>query len=314
MAQVGILRVKKLVDALLSFVKADYESKTAMQISLVHTTANATGVKKKDTITINGTSGQASIVAADGVNRMVEFVTDLNTTISTYVTRYSTQYLALGIVLVGSTNKLILEAVTAGISFVSPTVSNLEKESLLYRYFDNDDIVEGVDYRTLAIEIFTRGTDDHRKIDTRLMFDSDRAMLPTIHVREPAKSKGKQDGIGNMGEDFYDNSDGGFADERRRSFDSQYELMITSMNRHEVIIVEEVLLALFIGAQDSLMLQEPFYNISLSVKELIANNELIPNPLFIKSIGLNLSFDKKYPDISNNKILHKILFDQKILS
>lgn len=221
MAQVGIVRVKKIIDALLEFVKADYELK------------------------------------------VTEEITD---------------------------------------------------ESFLMRCFDDDDTVEDISYRDLAKEIFTRGVDDHRKVETRLMFDVDRAALPTIHVREPAKSKGKQDGIGNMDQDFWENADGGSNDIRRRSFDSQYELMITSMNRHEVIIMEEVILGLFIGAQDSLALQEPFYLINFTVKELIANNELVPNPLFIKAIGLNVSYDKKYPDISNNVVLHKIMFDQKILS
>jgi hypothetical protein len=229
MARVGIIRIKKLVDALLEFVQTDYENKVALQI-----------------------------LETEEVDHIAE--------------------------------------------------------SFLARCFDEDDVTEGIDYLHQAVGIFTRTDADTRKLETRLMFDPDRATLPTIHVREPGKSKGKQDGIGNIDEELYANLDGGFSETRRRSFESQYELMITSANRHEVLIIEEVLLALLIGAQDSFTIQEPFCTMSFSVKELIANNELVPTPLFIKSIGLNLSYDKKYPDISNNVLLNKILFDQNILS
>lgn len=225
MAKIGIIRVKKLVDALLDYVKTDYEEKVALQ------------TEDEDHIS----------------------------------------------------------------------------ESFLMRCFDDDDVTEDVSYKRLAAEIFTRSKLDSRKVETRLLFDRDRATLPTIHVREPSKSKGKQDGIGYISEDVFVNLDGSYNQINRRSFDSQYELMITSMNRHEVLIMEEVLLGLLIGAQDSFTSQEPFYQMSFNVKELIANNELIPNPLYIKSIGLNVSYDKKFPDISNSETLNRILFEQNIL-
>ena len=231
MSQIGIIKIKKLVDGLLTFVREDYLAKVALQ---------------------------ATVVAPD-----------------------TSDYIA---------------------------------ESFLMRCFDDEDEIDGIPYKDLAVEIFTRTDLEQRKIETRLMFDLDRAPLPTNHVREPAKGKGKTDAIGYMGEDIYEDIDGGFETERRRSFTSQYELMATSMNRHEVIIIEEVMTALLIGAQDTLALANPFYTFDFSVKELIANNELIPNPLFIKSIGLHVSYNKTYPDLSNNQMLGKILFTQNILT
>lgn len=188
-------------------------------------------------------------------------------------------------------------------------------ESFLVRCFDpEEDVVDTIDYTTLAIEIFTRDQFDIRKIDTRLMFDIERASLPTIHVREPAKNKGKQDGIGYIDEEIYENTDSTFSYMRRRSLISNYEFLITSMNRHEVLIMEEVLMALLIGAQDTLALYAPFYTFDFTVKEMMVNNDLVPNPLFIKSIMINASYDKTYPDIQSDPLLSKILFEQKILS
>ncbi len=172
-------------------------------------------------------------------------------------------------------------------------LSGVPEESFLKRCFDENDVADGIDYGDLAIEIFTRSDTENRKVETRLLFDRDRASLPTIHIREPSKNKGKTDSIGYIGSDIFENSDGGFNEERRRSFGSQFELLITSLNRHEVIVIEEVLMALLIGSQDTLSLVNPFYQFDFNVKELIANNELVPDPLFIKSIGLNVSYEKK---------------------
>lgn len=314
MSQIGIIKIKKLVDGLLTFVREDYLSKITLQGTLTHTTANAVGVKKKDTISLVGVSGGAIITDTTGADILLNFSVSLTQTCLNFVTAMSALFLTQGIVLSASGANIIFESSVAGVDFVSPTVRDLSEESFLLRCFDDEDEMDGILYKDLAIEIFTRTDLEQRKIDTRLMFDLDRAPLPTIHVREPAKSKGKTDAIGYTSEELYENLDGSFQEQRRRSFASQYELMATSMNRHEVIIIEEVMTALLVGAQDTLALANPFYTFDFSVKELIANNELIPNPLFIKSIGLQVNYNKTYPDLSSNQMLGKILFTQNILT
>lgn len=189
---------------------------------------------------------------------------------------------------------------------------NLE-ESFLYRCIDAEDIADGISYRELASELFTRDTDDFRRAIVELMFSEDKVSLPQIAVREPAKMKGQQDGIGGIGEEAWINLDGTFAEERRKSFISQYELMITSPNRHEVIIMEEVLLALFISSQDTLALIHPFYNFNFTVKELMVNGESYGHQLYIKSITINTSYDKIYPNLINSTVLNSILFTKNLL-
>lgn len=315
MAKIGIIRIKKLVDALLDFVKTDYVSKTiSLVITVIDTTPNSVGVKQKETLIITGSLGRSLVTQAGELSKLISFNGTANQTAIDFVNVNAPSYLEKGIVLTYSTNNIIMEALVAGVPFARPVITSLISESFLLRCFDDDDYSEEISYKDLAVEIFTRTDQESRKIETRLMFDIDRASLPTVHVREPAKSKGVQDGIGYIDEEIFVNSDDSFNETRRRSFSSQYELMITSANRHEVIIMEEILLALLIGAQDSLAVQDPFYTISFSVKELIANNELVQTPLFIKSIALNVGYDKSYPDISNNELLTKILFEQNLLT
>jgi hypothetical protein len=189
-----------------------------------------------------------------------------------------------------------------------------ESESFLLRCFDDDDYDVDIVYSDLAVDLFTREANtSKRKLETRLLFDRDRATLPTIHIREPGKTKGKMDGIGSLDEEYYTNEDESTQDLMRKSFSSQYELMITSSNRHEVLIIEEVMLALLIGAQDTLALNSPFYLFEFSVKEMMINNDLMPDPLFIKSIGINTSYDKTYPTLGENTFLTSILFEHNIL-
>lgn len=194
------------------------------------------------------------------------------------------------------------------------TEHNTVEESFLYRCIASDDAIEGISYRTLAEEMFTRDSMNSRKVTVELMFSRDKAMLPQIAIREPAKGKGQTDAIGGIGDEYFVNEDGSFQEEKRKSYTSQYELLVTSPNRHEVIIMEEVLLGLLIGAQDTLALANPFYNFNFSVKELMVNNEMYAETLFVKSIGINVSYDKSYPNLIDNSILTKILFEHQILT
>jgi hypothetical protein len=207
---------------------------------------------------------------------------------------------------------------------VLPSTLNYLKDSFIYRCFDEEDVDEGINYRDSAVELFLRTQFDSRRLETRVMFDRDRATLPTIHVREPAKLKGNSDAIGYTSEQLFFNDlvhdleseeepIQTFNYKVRRSFNSQFELMITSVNRHEVLIIEEVIMALLMGAQDTISLVLPFQTVQLSVKEIIYNSEITPN-MFIKSIMLNVNYEKIYPELADNELLNKILFEHELLT
>ena len=87
-------------------------------------------------------------------------------------------------------------------------------KSFLYRVL-SDNTSDGWDFYQNGIEIFIRGEDDKRKLETRLMFDRSRAGLPTIHVREPAKNKGSYDGIGFFDDEIVINESTGLDDQNQ---------------------------------------------------------------------------------------------------
>lgn len=314
MSQLGILRLYKITQSLLDFIKTDYELKTNLVGVVTHTVVNDVGVKKKDTLTLTGIQGSITVTDTNGTKYLLEFDTDLNQSVLNFKNDYEATWLSQGVVLTNNLNTLVFESSIAGVDFTSPITSNLVEESFLYRCIDSDDVIEEISYRELAEELFTRDSMNSRKASVELMFSADKAMLPQIAIREPAKNKGQTDGIGGIGDEIYLNEDDSFNEERRKSFTSQFELLITSPNRHEVIIMEEVLLGLFIGAQDTLALANPFYSFNFTIKELMVNNQTYAEQLFVKSIGINTSYDRSYPNLSDNSVLTKILFEHQILS
>ena len=200
------------------------------------------------------------------------------------------------------------------IEFVKTDYDNAtdKTKSFLYAVL-GDNVENGWDFYANGIEIFGRGVDDKRKLETRLMFDRSRAMLPTIHVREPAKNKGTSDGIGFMDDNYVANEDLTISDTRRKSFTSNFELMITSGNSMEVILIQEVLEAAMLASMDTLTI-DFFDLIDFNSRELMMNDDIERNMLFIKTIGLNIQYSKSsIPTLYSEQNITTINFNNPTL-
>lgn len=81
-------------------------------------------VKQKETISLTGTVGTATIVCG-ALSHVATFATNLTTTAANFVTANAAAYLTAGLVLTSSTNTLIIEASVAGVPFTAPTITNL---------------------------------------------------------------------------------------------------------------------------------------------------------------------------------------------
>lgn len=93
--------------------------------TVANTQANRAAVKQKDTITLTGTSGAATISGAGGLSFTFEFDTLLATTATAFFNAHAAAYLAQGIVLTHLGDDLIFEANVAGVPFVSPVITNV---------------------------------------------------------------------------------------------------------------------------------------------------------------------------------------------
>lgn len=196
-------------------------------------------------------------------------------------------------------------------------------KSFLYRVL-SDNTSDGWDFYQNGIEIFVRGEDDKRKLETRLMFDRSRAGLPTIHVREPAKNKGSYDGIGFFDDQIVINESTGLDDQNqplpstisstaRKTFSSQFDIMITSGNSLECVLIQEVLESAMLASLDTLTI--PFFElVDFTSKELMMSDETERNQLFIKSITLNIQYQKDgIPKLYTEDNIKKIQFNNPTL-
>lgn len=92
----------------------------------------------------------------------------------------------------------------------------------------------------------------------------------------------------------------------RDSRNYEFEVMCVSDNFLESILMSEILYALLLGSYN--ILAQSFQSIEFSMKEVMLNAEVIPLPIFMRSIGINLSSDEYVPTIEEMPLLSKVLF------
>lgn len=189
------------------------------------------------------------------------------------------------------------------------TTSTDPKQTFLYKLlYGNKD--GKVDFYQQALSIYARTPGNPRRISVSLEYPKDKSNLPVYVIREPGKTKGPANTVGKI-EGIYSGEYGGiqYADSR----ESNYEIMCFSDNMIESIIMSEILYALLVSSHD--ILAQQFDTIDFSMKELMVNNELIPVPIFIKSVGVNVSCRELIPGLGiNEELLGKILFQDAGIS
>lgn len=175
-----------------------------------------------------------------------------------------------------------------------------EDESFLYKILYG--IKDGsFDFYEQAKSLYIRDDNRPNKLIVSLEYPKDKTSLPAYIIREPSRNLGDSNSIGKV----YELGLGGFnlRDSRRASF----EIMCFSNNMIESIIMSEVLYALLLASYNEL--STIFTNIDFGMKELMMNQELIPTPIFIRSIEFNVSLENKVPQLVNSELLGKVLFE-----
>lgn len=176
---------------------------------------------------------------------------------------------------------------------------NNEKDSFLYKVLG--DTQDGsYNFYEQAKNLFLRKETNPNNIKVLLEYPKDRAGLPSYVIREPGKTGGIANSIGKI-ESFM----GGvpmYRDTRQYGL----EIMCFSVNMNESILMSEILYALLLGSWDTLASQ--FLKIEFTMKELMMQNNLMPTPIFIRSIGLDLSSEEIVPGLVDTSLLGKIIF------
>jgi len=188
----------------------------------------------------------------------------------------------------------------------------VKADSILYQLFYGNKIGK-YDYYVQSVKLFVdRGINDPRKIHTRVMFDPDRVHLPTIHIVLPSKlpSDGDAIGIDSGYQDNFITSDNRVIEVLTRTFRAQYNLVITSDNPTEVMLIYYLIEALLVSIFDSFELNG-LMNPQLSAQDLQLNSELIPKGIFVRSIGLSVSNEVNVPKFITVDTIKNLIFNNE---
>ena len=159
--------------------------------------------------------------------------------------------------------------------------------------------------------VFLKEKDDPRLLQVRPSFNKEQSGIPSIFVNLPSEEGGFADGLGiDQGEldPIYDDDNLEYIKNYGRGFSSNYNIVISSDNRNEVILIYHTIRALLIPLFDHVMfngLEIP----KLSGRDLQIYSELVPNHIFMRAITLSISYRVNVDDITANPMFQSINFE-----
>lgn len=182
--------------------------------------------------------------------------------------------------------------------------SSNEQKSILYKLFGTNK-VERYEFFNEAKNIFLRNNSHPRKIESRLMFDAQRASLPTIHISMPSEQNG-ENGIG-VDEGYVsptlDLTTNKYEIIYTRAYQTTYNCIITSDNSLEVLTIYHLVKAMLISIIDSIELNG-IRNIQLSGQDLQIQTDMIPGHIFSRGIGINCFYEQEIPKYQKENIVN----------
>ncbi len=187
-------------------------------------------------------------------------------------------------------------------------------KSFLYR-ITNGNVVDRYDFYEQSKAIFIKTNDDPRKLKTRLFFDRERAAIPTIHITLPNESP-KSDGLGfdsGFNEPIFDDTAETFTTVYNRNFQTTYNIIVSSDNTFEVILIYNVLRALLIGLIDTLN-NNGYQNIKISGNDLSINPDIVPPNIFMRNVAVSFEYDYAVPMFNVNEMLNDINFTGTVIN
>lgn len=190
--------------------------------------------------------------------------------------------------------------------------SGHEEESFLYRVLYGNSL-DDFDFYTQGVDIFIRTDSSSRRIETKMGFDLGQVSFPTIYVHHPNEPmKGVNTiGFGLDENEYYENSDGTQVDKLFRGFGSTFEYTCISPSVLETLLIYEVIHAALISSIDSF--SESFNIVNFTGKEYVVKNDMMPDPLYLRSIILDVDYIKEVPRLITRELVNKVEFNDAII-
>lgn len=164
-----------------------------------------------------------------------------------------------------------------------------------YNFFEN------------AKTVFLAKKDNPRKIECNLFFNLERAHIPTIHVTLPGLTPiNNAIGIGSgFRETDFDIENGEQFEVFNKRQRSTYNIILTSDNTMEVILMFNVVYALLIALTDHFNLSG-IENIQLGGGDIQMDPSIVPTHVFMRAITFSCEFDFGAPALFSTNTINFI--------
>ena len=170
--------------------------------------------------------------------------------------------------------------------------------------------IQRYDFLTQAESVFITLEDNPRHLDVNMFFNASRASIPTIHITLPSEDSA-ENGLG-IDEGYTDDIE--FTDDYyttfTRRFSTSYNLIITSDNTNEVVLIYHALKA-FCQSLIPHFNAAGLENIKIAGRDIQLNTSLIPTNVFSRAVSLSFSYENTTPNLflTENMSIDDVVFN-----
>ena len=179
--------------------------------------------------------------------------------------------------------------------------------------------IERIDFFNSMVDILIKKNTDARFLEAELMFNMKSESPPNIYISLPSEQPG-QNGIGN--DEGYEpgyvvedptTHQGTYQAVFTRRKNVTYNLVITSDNSNETIVIYHFIYALLLSLSNTLALGPGFQNQRVSGGEVRPYAELVPKNIFTRVVSLYFEYEVSTVDFSQYPLINQALFKGAVL-
>ena len=188
------------------------------------------------------------------------------------------------------------------------TYGSTPSDTLLYKLLNSVKSPDTGKYKWFeeSVEIFITRNENHPKfLDTRLFFDRERAAIPTIHIMLSGEGAGKN-GIGmDLGFNPEQVIGGSFRQVLNRQFDINANIVVTSDNTFETVIIYHVIKSMIISLSTHIQLLG-FISPDVSGRDITISQDLVPAGIFARVLNFTASYELEVPESVLSQIIQGV--------
>lgn len=210
-------------------------------------------------------------------------------------------------IIIFDTIKILLDEVTEDFRTSS------EVDSIIYRMFKYDDFKRELKYNDFryyeqAKSLLLRDVEQARRFEVFQGYNLERAASPCMHILLPSESpspKGIGQDLGYVEFARQQTGDRGYYQVFTDSMQCSYNLMLTSDNSSEVILIYNFLKA-GLNIMTSHMELSGLRNIRLSGQDVTMQDDLVPPHIFHRNLMLSFFYESSFEAFNSEKFLKKL--------